>query len=139
VKNTGDGMLVDFPSVVDAVRCAAEVQRAMVDRNADTAEDKRIAFRVGVNLGDVIAEADDIYGDGVNIAARLEALAEPGGICIPRVVRDRSVTGSLPVRGHGRQSVRISRGGARDECSCRCLGCSSAERRDPAHPAASVS
>jgi adenylate cyclase len=70
VKTTGDGMLVEFPSVVDAVRCAAEIQRAMVDRNAETSEDKRIAFRIGVNLGDVIADGDDIYGDGVNIAAR---------------------------------------------------------------------
>ena len=84
VKNTGDGMLVEFPSVVDAVRCAVEIQRSMADRNADTAEDKRIIFRVGVNLGDVIVGDDDIYGDGVNIAARLEALAEPGGICISR-------------------------------------------------------
>jgi class 3 adenylate cyclase len=88
VKNTGDGMLAEFSSVVDAVRCAAEVQRAMADRNAETPEDKRITFRVGINLGDVIAEPDDIYGDGVNVAARLEALAEPGGICVSRVVRD---------------------------------------------------
>src|SRR5437773_230186 len=88
VKTTGDGMLVEFSSVVDAVRCAAEIQRAMVDRNAGIAEDKRITFRIGVNLGDVIIDGDDIYGDGVNIAARLEALAEPGGICISRTVRD---------------------------------------------------
>src|SRR3954470_23775196 len=84
VKTTGDGMLVEFSSVVDAVRCAVEIQRAMVDRNAETAEDKRIIFRIGVNLGDVIIDGDDIYGDGVNIAARLEALAEPGGVCISR-------------------------------------------------------
>jgi adenylate cyclase len=89
VKNTGDGMLVEFPSVVNAVRCAAEIQRAMIDRNADIPEDKRISFRIGVNLGDVIVEPEDIFGDGVNIAARLEALAEPGGICISRVVRDQ--------------------------------------------------
>src|SRR5258705_10107010 len=88
VKTTGDGMLVEFSSVVDAVRCAVEIQRAMVDRNAETPEDKRIRFRIGVNLGDVIADGDDIYGDGVNIAARLEALAEPGGVCISRTVRD---------------------------------------------------
>ena len=88
VKTTGDGMLVEFSSVVDAVRCAVEIQRAMVDRNAEMPEDKRITFRIGVNLGDVIADGDDIYGDGVNIAARLEALAEPGGICISRTVRD---------------------------------------------------
>jgi adenylate cyclase len=89
VKNTGDGVLVEFSSVVDAVRCAIEIQRAMVDRNSETPDDKRINFRVGVNLGDVIVGNDDIYGDGVNIAARLEALAEPGGICISRVVRDQ--------------------------------------------------
>jgi adenylate cyclase len=89
VKTTGDGMLVEFPSVVDAVRCAVEMQRVMIDRNADTPEDKRITFRIGVNLGDVIIDGDDIYGDGVNIAARLEGLAEPGGICISRVVRDQ--------------------------------------------------
>jgi hypothetical protein len=72
VKNTGDGLLAEFGSVVDAVRCAAEVQRAMADRNAETAEDKRITFRIGVNLGDVIVEEHDIFGDGVNVAARLE-------------------------------------------------------------------
>jgi adenylate cyclase len=88
VKNTGDGMLVEFGSVVDAVRCAAEIQRAMKDCNTDIPEDKRISFRMGINLGDVIVEPDDIFGDGVNIAARLEALAEPGGICISRTVHD---------------------------------------------------
>src|SRR5437899_11631724 len=89
VKTTGDGMLAEFPSVIDAVRCAAELQRAMVDRNAEIPEDKRIIFRIGINLGDVIIDGDDIYGNGVNIAARLEALAEPGGICVSRVVRDQ--------------------------------------------------
>jgi len=82
VKNTGDGFLAEFPSVVEAVRCAAEVQRGMADRNADIPDEKRITLRIGINLGDVIAEPEDIYGDGVNVAARLEALAEPGGICI---------------------------------------------------------
>ncbi len=91
VKTTGDGMLVEFSSVVDAVRCAVEIQRAMVDRNSAAPEDKRIRFRVGVNLGDVIADRDDIYGDGVNIAARLEALAEPGGVCISHTVHDQVV------------------------------------------------
>src|SRR6516164_5575360 len=76
VKNTGDGFLVEFASVVDAVRCAIEVQRGMAERNADTPPDKRIEFRVGINLGDVIVEGDDIFGDGVNVAARLEAFAE---------------------------------------------------------------
>src|SRR5215813_11168099 len=89
VKNTGDGFLADFPSVVDAVRCAVEVQRGMVDREPDAPEERRTRFRIGVNLGDVIVEEHDIFGDGVNVAARLEALAEPGGICISRVVRDQ--------------------------------------------------
>src|ERR1700732_2893947 len=89
VKNTGDGFLAEFASVVDAVRCAAEVQRGMADRNGATPPAEPIEFRVGINLGDVIAEEKDIYGDGVNIAARLEALAEPGGVCISRVVRDQ--------------------------------------------------
>jgi adenylate cyclase len=88
VKTTGDGLLVEFPSVVNAVRCAAEIQRAMVDRNSEMTEDRRITFRVGINLGDIIVEDDDIFGDGVNIAARLEALAEPGGICISGTVHD---------------------------------------------------
>jgi len=78
----GDGYLAKFVSVVDAVRCAIEVQRGMTERNASTAEDSRIAFRVGVNLGDIIVEDNDIHGDGVNIAARLEAIAEPGGSCM---------------------------------------------------------
>src|SRR5712671_125652 len=107
VKNTGDGLLAEFSSVVDAVRCAVELQRAMGDRNAETAEDKRITFRVGINLGDVIAEEDDIFGDGVNIAARLEALAEPGGICISRTVRDHIRDKLLyPFEDRGEQSVK---------------------------------
>jgi TolB-like protein/class 3 adenylate cyclase len=107
VKTTGDGMLVEFSSVVDAVRCSVEVQRAMVDRNAETPEDKRITFRIGVNLGDIIADGNDIYGDGINIAARLEALAEPGGICISRVVRDQ-IRDKLPYpfEDMGEQSVK---------------------------------
>jgi class 3 adenylate cyclase/uncharacterized protein YaaN involved in tellurite resistance len=89
VKDTGDGLLAEFASVVDAVRCAVEMQRGMSERNALVPADSRIEFRVGINLGDVIAEKHDIFGDGVNIAARLEALAEPGGICVSRVVRDQ--------------------------------------------------
>ena len=97
VKTTGDGLLVEFSSVVDAVRCAVELQRAMTDCNTGIPEDRRIVFRIGVNLGDVIIddgdvycdEGEDIYGDGVNIAARLEALAEPGGVCISRAVRNQ--------------------------------------------------
>ena len=91
VKTTGDGMLVEFQSVVDAVRCAVELQEEMAERNADVPSDRRIDFRIGVNVGDVIIDGDDIYGDGVNIAARLEALAEPGGVCISgRVHEDLS-------------------------------------------------
>ena len=88
VKNTGDGWLAEFPSVVDAVRCAVEVQRGMIEREPDMPEERRIRFRIGVNLGDVIVEPEDIFGDGVNIAARVEALAEPGGIFISGTVRD---------------------------------------------------
>src|SRR6202048_3853720 len=107
VKNTGDGMLAEFPSVVDAVRCAAEVQRGMIDREPEVPDERRIRFRIGINLGDVIVERDDIYGDGVNIAARLEALAEPGGVCISRVVRDQ-IRDKLPYpfEDRGEQSVK---------------------------------
>src|SRR3954466_377676 len=80
VKTTGDGMLVEFVSVVDAVRCAVEIQRGMAERNAGVPQNKRIEFRIGINLGDIIHQDKDIFGDGVNIAARLEGLAEPGGI-----------------------------------------------------------
>jgi adenylate cyclase len=107
VKTTGDGMLVEFSSVVDAVRCAVEMQRAMVDRNAEVPQDKRITFRIGVNLGDVIIDGDDIYGDGVNVAARLETLAESGGICVSRVVRDQIRDKlSYPFDDMGEQSVK---------------------------------
>jgi adenylate cyclase len=86
VKTSGDGILIEFPSIVDAVRCAIEIQQGIAERNTDVPEEKRIQFRVGVNLGDVIVEGRDLYGDGVNIAARLETLAAPGGICISRTV-----------------------------------------------------
>jgi adenylate cyclase len=89
VKTTGDGMLVEFVSVVDAVRCAVDIQRGMVDRNTHVPPEKRIQFRIGLNVGDIIIDGDDIYGDGVNVAARLEALAEPGGIMVSRVVHDQ--------------------------------------------------
>jgi adenylate cyclase len=89
VKTTGDGMLVEFASVVDAVRCAAEIQRGMLDRDRDLPEERRIRFRIGVNLGDIIVDGGDIFGDGVNVAARLEALAEPGGVCVSHTVRDQ--------------------------------------------------
>jgi adenylate cyclase len=107
VKNTGDGMLAEFASVVDAVRCAAEMQRGMLDREPEVVAEQRIQFRIGINLGDVIAESDDIFGDGVNVAARLEALAEPGEICISRTVRDH-IRDKLPYpfEDLGEQSVK---------------------------------
>lgn len=89
VKTTGDGILIEFPSVVEAVACAVAMQQGMQERNSGTPERQRIVFRVGINLGDVIVEDGDIFGDGVNVAARLEGLAEPGGICVSRVVRDQ--------------------------------------------------
>src|SRR5215813_5048307 len=93
VKTTGDGLLLEFPSVVNAVRCAVEVQTAMVTKITDVPEDRRIAFRIGINIGDIIVDGDDIFGDGVNVATRLQEIAAPGGICVSsRVhedVRDR--------------------------------------------------
>jgi len=88
VKLTGDGMLIEFPSVVNAVECATEIQRDMPIRNASVMEDRRIEFRIGINLGDVIVDDDDIFGDGVNVAARLESVAKPGGIAVSQSVRD---------------------------------------------------
>jgi adenylate cyclase len=89
IKTTGDGILVEFHSVADAVLCAAEIQRRMARRNLDVSPSRWIQFRIGINLGDLIVEDDDIFGDGVNVAARLEMLAEPGGICISAAVRDQ--------------------------------------------------
>jgi TolB-like protein/class 3 adenylate cyclase/Flp pilus assembly protein TadD len=107
VKTTGDGVLSEFASVVDAVRCAAEIQRAMADRDLDLAEERRLRFRIGVNLGDVIADGGDIYGDGVNIAVRLEGLAAPGGVCVSGTVRDH-IGDRLPYafEDMGEQSVK---------------------------------
>ena len=89
VKTTGDGALVEFASVVDAVGCAVAIQRGMIGRNASLPEDKQVVFRIGINVGDIIIDGDDIFGDGVNIAARLEALCEPGGVCISRAANDQ--------------------------------------------------
>jgi TolB-like protein/class 3 adenylate cyclase len=107
VKTTGDGVLAEFASVVDAVRCAGEIQRAMADRDLDLAQERRLRFRIGVNLGDVIVDGGDIYGDGVNIAVRLEGLAAPGGICVSGTVRDH-VGDRLPYafEDMGEQSVK---------------------------------
>src|SRR5712671_6387446 len=107
IKTTGDGMLVEFASAVDAVRCAVEVQRAMVGRNASVPSEQRIEFRVGINVGDVIEDEGDIFGDGVNVAARLESIADRGGICISRQVLDQ-VEGKLDVtyRELGRQNLK---------------------------------
>jgi len=89
VKTTGDGALVEFSSAVDAVRCAVEIQHGMLERNAGIPVEKRLAFRIGINVGDIIIQGGDIFGDGVNVAARLEGLAEPGGICVSRTVHDQ--------------------------------------------------
>jgi adenylate cyclase len=111
VKTTGDGLLVEFASVVDALRCAMQVQRGMAERVADIPQDKRIEFRIGIHQGDVITEAGDIFGDGVNIAARLEGLAEPGGICVSaRVQEDAYGKLDIPFEDLGEQTLKnISR------------------------------
>jgi len=106
VKTTGDGLLVEFASVVDALRCAAEIQAALAESNAALPPDRRIEFRVGVNVGDVV-EDDDIFGDGVNVAARLEGLAEPGGICVSaRVQEDTAGKLDLAFEDMGEQSLK---------------------------------
>ncbi len=88
VKLMGDGLLAEFPSVVEAVKCAVDLQKGMAARETDLSDDRRIRLRIGVNLGDIIVEGSDIYGDGVNVAARLEGLAQPGGICVSGTVFD---------------------------------------------------
>ena len=107
VKNTGDGALVEFPSAVDAVRCAIEIQRAMAARNAAIPEDRRVEFRIGINVGDIIIDEGDIYGDGVNIAARLEAIAERGGISVSDKVH-QEIRGKVDVfaRDIGLQTLK---------------------------------
>jgi class 3 adenylate cyclase len=107
VKTMGDGVLVEFASAVDAVRCAIDVQRAVIERNAEIPEHRRITLRIGINVGDIIIEGGDIYGDGVNIAARLEGIAEPGGICISRQAFDQ-IEGKLQLayRLRGPQNLK---------------------------------
>ena len=111
VKTTGDGMLAEFASAQDAVRCAIEIQTEMARHETDTDEDRRIRYRVGINLGDVVFEDGDIYGDGVNVAARLEGLAEPGGVCISDIVHQTVLDrAGEPFRDMGGQRVKnISR------------------------------
>jgi len=107
VKTTGDGLLVEFGSVVDALRCATEVQAGMTQRNATTPADKRIEFRIGINVGDIVVEDGDIFGDGVNVAARLEGLADPGGICVSaRVQEDAAGRLDLAFEDLGEQSLK---------------------------------
>ena len=111
VKTTGDGMLVEFVSVVDAVRCAVDIQRGMVERNASVPADKRIEFRIGINVGDIIIDGNDIFGDGVNVAARLEALADPGGIWFRALCTIRCAISSVLVsRTWASSRSRTSRG-----------------------------
>jgi len=107
VNTTGDGLLSEFASVVDAVRCAVEVQREMAARNAGVQAERRIEFRIGINVGDIMIDENDIFGDGVNVAARLEALAEPGGICVSRAVRDQVREKlAIPFEYMGEQQVK---------------------------------
>ena len=107
VKLMGDGILIEFPSAVEAVRCAVEFQHMIGDRNATVSEEKRIVYRIGINIGDIVVEDDDIYGDGVNLAARLEGLAEPGGICISGNAYEQ-VENKLPLSFEfiGKQTIR---------------------------------
>jgi TolB-like protein len=107
VKNTGDGMLAEFSSVVDAVRCAVDVQRSMAERNADVPHERRIEFRIGINVGDIIIDRGDMFGDGVNVAARLEGVAEPGGICVSgRVLEDVQGKLDIPFEDAGEQQLK---------------------------------
>jgi adenylate cyclase len=108
VKTTGDGVLLEFPSIVAAVECAVAIQNLMAERNADVPKDRQMLFRIGINLGDVLIEGDDILGDGVNVAARLESIAEPGGIYISdathQQVRDKL---ELAFEDRGEQQLKI--------------------------------
>jgi len=126
VKTTGDGLLVEFASVVDAVRCAVAVQQAMPEQDSEVPADSRIELRIGINLGDVIVEGDDLYGDGVNIAARIEALADAGGVFVSNTVHDH-VRDRLPFAFEDLGEQRFRTLPARCGCSAR----SSARRKRP--------
>ena len=126
VKTTGDGALVEFASVVDAVGYTVVVQRAMISRNANVTEDRRIVFRIGIDVGDIIIDGDDIFGDSVNIGTRLEALCEPGGVCISRARASacgRTNTGPTRYAGRRRRSSTSRRG----TCEL-CKSCSATRR-----------
>ena len=107
VKTTGDGMLVEFASAVDTVRCATEVQRSMAEQNAAVPQDQRIEFRIGIHVGDIIFDDNDIFGDGVNIAARLEGIAEPGGVCMMMPIGRSGARSRLPVMIWDRSPSKI--------------------------------
>jgi class 3 adenylate cyclase len=130
VKTTGDGMLVEFASVVDAVACAVKVQRSMVGRNADVPAERQIVFRIGINVGDIIIDGDDIFGDGVNIAARLETLCEPGGLCISRAANDQ-IRDKLGVRRSWGAGGKEHRAGGRRVRADRQGHRGDSGRRDP--------
>jgi adenylate cyclase len=121
VKTTGDGALVEFASAVDAVRCALDIQRATAARNANVSDDRRIEFRIGINVGDIITDEGDIYGDGVNIAARIEPLAEPGTICLSDNAY-RQIDGKLPIEPRARQTNRDTAPTAAESRSLRRVG-----------------
>src|SRR5499427_3287952 len=107
VRTIGDGLLIEFTSVVDALRCATEIQNAMAEHNASIAAKERIEFRIGINVGDIVVEGGDIFGDGVNVAARLEGLADPGGICVSaRVQEDAAGKLELTFEDLGEQSLK---------------------------------
>jgi adenylate cyclase len=121
VKTTGDGLLVEFGSVVDALRSASEIQAGMAERNSSVPQTDRIEFRVGLNVGDIVVEDGDIFGDGVNVAARLEGLAEPGGICLGARSGGCHREAGSGVRGHG--------GAAAQEHRAACAGLPAARKR----------
>jgi adenylate cyclase len=141
VKLMGDGALVEFASVVDALTCAVAIQRGMTGRNADVPGDRRIVFRIGINLGDIIIDGDDIYGNGVNVAARLEALAEPGGIClsgrvVEQVEKKRTSTSASPPSDRRRSRTSKSRSMPTRCCSIPPMPAKWSARPRPRNPAA---